>query len=320
MVVKTLKELEKLLGGRLTSPEHADLCVNRIAGLDGVLKESDSAVTFAEDGGSLRKAAERGFKAALISGKLAEELPEGLPALIVENPRIAYAALLSLFYPRRKYKAGIHKSAVIAEDANIDPSVYVGPCAVIESGCTVEPGCEIHAGVYLGRGCRIGSRTRILANASVLEGSSLGKNSLIGPLSVIGPQAELGDDIEMGARCQVSSCKIGAGSRLDNMACIAEGAVLEPLTIIIAQACLQKNVHIGKLAIVTGQSLVDEGRSVGAYATAAARAHVSEDIPEGQNVWSGSPAMPHKAYMRSVIQRQTALKYWEELKKEKNNQ
>lgn len=317
-MVKTLKELEALLGGRLTSPQYADLSINRIAGLDGALKESDSALTFAEDADSLKKAAELGFKAALISPKQADGLPEGLAAVAVDNPRIAYAVLLSLFYPRRKYQAGIHKSAVIAENARIDPSAYVGPCAVIESGCTVESGCEIHAGVYLGKGCHIGSDTRILANTSVLAESRIGKNSLIGPLSVIGPQAKLGDSIEMGARCQISSCIIGQGSRLDNMVCIGEGAVLEPLTIIIAQACLQQNTHIGKLAIVTGQSLVDKGKSVGAYATAAARAHVAEDIPDGQNVWSGDPAMPHKAYMRSVIQRQTALKYFEKLKKENN--
>lgn len=317
-MVKTLKELEELLGGRLSSPECADLKINRIAGLDGVLKESDSSLTFAEDADSLKKVSELSFKAVLIPEKLTDRLPDGLPALTVGNPRIAFAALLSLFYPRRRYKAGIHESAVIAEDADIDPSVYVGPCAVIEAGCTVEAGCEIHAGTYIGKNCHIGANTRILPNVSVFDGSSLGKDSLIGPLSVIGPQAELGDDIEIGARCQIDSCRIGSGSRIDNMACIAEGSVLEPLTIIIAQACLQKNVHIGKLAIVTGQSLVDEGKKVGSLATAAARAHVSEDIPDGQNVWSGSPAMPHKAYMRSVILRQSALKYWEKMKNNNN--
>src|SRR5439155_14563270 len=48
----------------------------------------------------------------------------------VANARVAFAKVLPLFFPERKFAPGIHPSAVIAASAEVDPSAYVGPLCV----------------------------------------------------------------------------------------------------------------------------------------------------------------------------------------------
>lgn len=53
-------------------------------------------------------------------------------ALVVANPYLAYASLSHLFDRKPKAAAGIHPTAIVAADAEVDPSASVGAYAVIE--------------------------------------------------------------------------------------------------------------------------------------------------------------------------------------------
>ncbi|MFP3409992.1 UDP-3-O-(3-hydroxymyristoyl)glucosamine N-acyltransferase, partial [Pseudomonas sp. SIMBA_065] len=72
--------------------------------------------------------------------------------LIVADPYQAYARISHLFDPKPKAVAGIHPSAVVAGDAQVDASASIGPFAVIESGARIE------ADVCIGAHCFIGAR------------------------------------------------------------------------------------------------------------------------------------------------------------------
>ena len=76
-------------------------------------------------------------------------------ALVVANPYLAYASLSHLFDRKPKAAAGIHPTAIVAADAEVDPSASVGAYAVIESGA------RIGAGVSIGAHCVIGARSEI---------------------------------------------------------------------------------------------------------------------------------------------------------------
>lgn len=54
------------------------------------------------------------------------------------DPYQAYARISHLFDPKPKAVAGIHPSAVVAGDAQVDASASIGPFAVIESGARIE--------------------------------------------------------------------------------------------------------------------------------------------------------------------------------------
>ena len=133
------------------------------------------------------------FEAAARSGAgCVIALPEFAGAAgqtIIESPqpRAHFAQALSLLYPARAIRPGIHPSACINEEAQIDPSA------------------EVEAFVTLGRGARVGARTRIGA------GSSIGPDAEIGDDCVLHPRVSIYERVTVGARCIVhSGAVIGA--------------------------------------------------------------------------------------------------------------
>ena len=64
-------------------------------------------------------AAEKSAATAIIAGKNHSSASKIL--IRVDNPRLAFAKALALFFPEPKFAAGIHPSAVIAQSAQIDP-------------------------------------------------------------------------------------------------------------------------------------------------------------------------------------------------------
>jgi len=57
-------------------------------------------------------------------------------ALVVGNPYLAYAQLSHLFDRKPQALPGVHPTAVVAADAQIDASACIGAYAVIEAGAT----------------------------------------------------------------------------------------------------------------------------------------------------------------------------------------
>ncbi len=108
-------------------------------------------------------------------------------ALVVANPYLAYASLSHLFDRKPKAAAGIHPTAIVAADAEVDPSASVGAYAVIESGA------RIGAGVSIGAHCVIGAR------------------SVIGEGGWLAPRVTLYHDVTIGARVSIQSGAVIGG-------------------------------------------------------------------------------------------------------------
>ena len=86
-------------------------------------------------------------------------------ALVVPDPYLAYARISHLFDPKPKATVGVHPSAVIADDAVVDPMASIGAFAVIESGARIAAGVTIGAHCFIGARCKIGRascRERVL--------------------------------------------------------------------------------------------------------------------------------------------------------------
>lgn len=316
MVVKRLQDLAQYVSGEIINEEFNDLEIGDITGLDAVNcgHNLNRTITFADSLEVYKKAKELGFAAVIVSNQLTE-LEKNFPTISVINPRVAFAQLLDLFYPRRTYKAQIHPQAVVDPTAKISDSAYIGPYSIIEAGVQIGEHCEIHAHAQIGRNTHIGSYTRLLAGVYIGEDAIIGSKSLVGALTRIGPKTNIGENVEIGARCDIDTCKIGSGARLDNLINIREGVEIAPLAIVISQSCLCEGASTGKLSIVAGQNLLQSKAKVGDFATVAARSLVEGDIPAGQNTWSGEPAIMHKAYMRKIAQRALPLKYWQKIRK-----
>lgn len=176
-----LHEIATAIGAELQGD--GSIAVNRLVHPSSFEHASD--LVLAMDDALLPLLEGKPIVAAVISKKAAPATPPAQNILRVNRPRVALAALTSLFAPPPAYGTGIHPtaavdpSAAIAPDAVIGPGCVIGPRARIGAGCvlqsqvTVEAeavigaGTVLRAGVRIGANCILGARVLIHFNSSV---------------------------------------------------------------------------------------------------------------------------------------------------------
>lgn len=134
-------------------------------------------LTFLADRKLRRRLPETQAAVVVLSADDVENCPTN--SLIVQDPKLAFARLLSLFDESKAHQppAGIHPTAVIADDALIDETAVIGPYCVIESGA------------------EIGARTRVDAQTVVAAGSRIGTDCWLHPRVTLYPAMQLGDRV-----------------------------------------------------------------------------------------------------------------------------
>lgn len=260
--------------------------------------------------------------AVIVHPDMAARVPAGTVAIQTIEPYAAWARVAALFYPLPTVSPGIHPSAIVAEEARVDPSAEVGPLSVIEAGAEIGPGCRIGpcavigSGVIVGRDCRIGGHASLShavlgARVYVYPGARIGQEGFgfastkDGFLSV--PQLGrviLEDDVEVGANSTIDrgssrDTVIGAGSRLDNLVQIGHNVILGRCCVIVAQVgisgstVLEDFVRVGGQAAMAGHLRIGQGAEIGA------QAGLISDVDPGAKVL-GSPAQPKRDFFRQI--------------------
>ena len=196
--------------------------------------------------------------------------------LVVANPYLAYAELSHLFDRKPRALPGVHPTAVVAADAQIDVSASIGAYAVIESGA------QIAAGVTVGAHCVIGARSLIgeggwlAPRVTLYHDVRIGKRVVIQSGAVIGGEGfgfanekgvwqkiaqiggvTIGDDVEIGANTTVdrgalSDTLIGNGVKLDNQIMIAHNVQIGDNTAMAGCAGISGSTKIGKNCMIAG--------------------------------------------------------------------
>jgi len=214
-----------------------------------------------------------------------------------------------IFVPEPMAAAGVHASAVVADDARIDPSAHVGAGCAVGSGAEVGPRSVLHPGVVLYDGARIGADCVLHARVVVAAGSVLGDRVVLQPGVVIGGSgfgytgAEggglakvpdvgrvwIGDDVEIGANSTIDrgtlrDTRIGAGTKIDNLVQIGHNCVLGERCVVVAQAGIAGSTVFGDGAVVMAQAGVTGHLRIGANAFIGPQAGVHRNLAEGERV------------------------------------
>jgi UDP-3-O-[3-hydroxymyristoyl] glucosamine N-acyltransferase len=251
----------------------------------------------------------------------AEALP-GRNLLVCREPYLTMAKALELFYPVTSPQGGTHPTAVVAENAEVDSETSVGPlCSigdgtrigrgtVVGAGCVIGSGveigddCWIHPRVVIEDGCRIGDRCTI-QSGTVLGSDGFGFATVDGVHHKV-PQVGivvLEDDVELGAnvcidRAALGETRVGRGTKVDNLVQIAHNVKIGAHCLIVAQVGISGSTSIGHHSVLAGQVGVVGHINIGNGVTAAARAAVFKDVPDGMTV-SGTPARPHREWLKA---------------------
>ena len=234
----TLGQLAEALGATLKGPEAL-----QITGLATLQEAGPGQLSFLANPQYRKYLDNCQAGAVLLKAADAENFAGN--ALIVADPYQAYARISHLFDPKPKAVAGIHPSAVVAEDAQVDASASIGAFAVIESGARIGADVSIGAHCFIGARCVVGEGGWLAPRVTLYHDVTIGKRVVIQSGAVIGGEGfgfanekgiwrkiaqiggvTIGDDVEIGVNTAVdrgalSDTRIGDGVKLDNQIQIA---------------------------------------------------------------------------------------------------
>lgn len=312
-----LHELAQRVGGQLENAA-ADV---EISGVAGIEEASAGQITFVAN--PKYATAARSTKAsAVIVGKDFPAIPRAL--LRHNNPYLAFAHTIELFYRKPKSEAGIHKSAVIHSSAKIGKGASIGPYVVVEENVLIGDNATLMAHVVIYPGARIGHNFLAHAHAVVRENCVLGDNVILQNGAVIGPdgfgfaKTEKGEwhkilqsgptvlenDVEVQAnacidRASIGETRIGRGTKVDNLVQVGHGSKVGERTLLCAQVGLAGSTQVGNDVILAGQVGVAGHCSIGNSVIATAQTGIPNDVADGKVV-SGYPAIENRQWLRAV--------------------
>jgi len=311
-----LAEIAAALNAKL---ENADPDTE-ISGVAGIEEATAGQVTFVANPKYASDARKTRATAIIVS----EEFPViGAGLLRSQNPYLAFARAINLFYKCPDYPAGVHPTAVIAASARVGGNAHVGAYVVIDEDVSLGDDAVLLPHVVIYRGARIGNHFFAHAHAVVREHCILGDHVVLQNGVIVGCDgfgfvrdgdhwekitqsgpAVLEDKVEVQAnscidRASVGETRIAAGAKIDNLVQVGHGSAVGENTLLCAQVGLAGSSVIGKNVILAGQVGVAGHCKVGDGVTVTAQSGTHGDIPPGAMV-SGSPAFDHKQWLRAV--------------------
>lgn len=270
--------------------DNSPLTLTRLAGLLGARLEGDgnqviTGISTLQDAGEgqLSFLANSQYRKYLKASRASAVLlksddAEGFQgnALVVADPYLAYARVSHLFDPKPRRAPGVHASAVVAEDAEIDPGAYVGPCVVVDSGAWIGPGATIEAQCFIGARSRVGGGSWLAPRVTVYHDVTIGERATIQSGAVLGSEGfgfandkgvwqkiaqiggvNVGNDVEIGAnttidRGALTPTTLGDGVKLDNQIQIAHNVQIGDHTAIAACVGISGSTRIGRHCMIAG--------------------------------------------------------------------
>jgi UDP-3-O-[3-hydroxymyristoyl] glucosamine N-acyltransferase len=315
----TLEQLAALAGAVVRGD-----AATAIAGIAGIQHARPGEIGLLA-GNRFRKFLPTTAASALVVGEDFDPSETEIPLLVAAEPEVAFETIAAHLVPdEAPPEPGIHPSAIVADDATVDPTASIGAGCVVDSGAVVGARTVLRPMVYIGRNARVGRDGLLYPGSVVLDRCVLGERVILHSGVVIGadgygfdtrdgvhhkiPQrgiVEIGDDVEVGANTTIDRARygrtvIGAGTKLDNLAQVAHNVVTGEHCLIVAQAGIAGSVTLGHHVVVAAQAGLVGHIQIGDGAVIGAKAGVPGDLEAG-TVVLGAPCQDIRQERRCMI-------------------
>lgn len=312
-----LSEIARFLGASLenAAPE------TDILGVAGIEEAGPQQITFISNPKYAVMAKTAKAAAILVT----QDFPsEGRAVLRCNNPYLAFARALELFYQPPRYAPGIHPTAVIDPTATVGAGAHIGPYVVIDEGAVIGQDAVLLAHVVIYRGVKIGDRFFAHSHAQVREFCELGDDVILQNGVVIGADGfgfardgakgwhkivqsgitKLADRVEVQAnscvdRASIGETVVGTDTKIDNLTQVGHGCTVGEHTMLCSQVGLGGSSTVGNNVILAGQVGVAGHLKIGDGAIATAQTGIPGDVAAGTTV-SGYPAIENRQWLRAV--------------------
>ncbi|MDR3477797.1 MAG: UDP-3-O-(3-hydroxymyristoyl)glucosamine N-acyltransferase [Gammaproteobacteria bacterium] len=211
---------------------------------------------------------------------LTQEDSEDCPvnAIICRDPYYIYAKIAARFEQKITTTIGVHPSAVVGKDCEIDPTVSIAANAVIGDRVKLGPHVIIGPNCVIGDAVEIDEHASLDANVTLYFRVKVGKRVHISSGAVIGSDGfgfakhkgswqkvpQLGrvileDDVDIGAntaidRGAINDTVIEKGAKLDNLIQIGHNVRIGENTAIAGCVGIAGSSVIGKNCLIGGQA------------------------------------------------------------------
>ncbi len=316
-----LKELAVLIGGEISGNPDKE-----ITGVSGFDDANEGDIIFLGSKKNIKKIFSTQASAVIVTDEIKASIINernlNISMLVVKNPQFSFAKALEVFYVKPYTSVGISDRAIIGNNVTLGDDLSIYPFAHICNNVRLGSRVTVSPGAYIGDGVSIDNDTFIYPNVVIGENTVVGAKVIIHPGAVIGSEGfgfafEKGahykipqtggviieDNVEIGANVTIDKATlgntiIGGGSKIDNLVQIGHNVKIGKNCIIVSQVGISGSVEIGDGVVLAGQVGVRDHVKIGNRAMIGAQAGIGNDIPEGE-IYSGSPAIPHKTWLRA---------------------
>ena len=199
-----------------------------------------------------------------------------IPALIADNPRLAFVKATRLLNPEKNSVGGVSQYAIIDKSARISKTATIGANAVIMAGVQIADGVQIGAGSVIENDVIVGDNTVIHPNVTIRFSTKIGHDCIIYSGVVIGadgfgyerdgdsylkiPQlgnVRIGNQVEIGANSTVDrgalhDTVIHDGVKIDNLVQVGHNVEIGKHTVISAQSGIAGSTRVGEYCLIGG--------------------------------------------------------------------
>ncbi len=202
----------------------------------------------------------------------------------------------------------VHPTALVHENARLDPSVVVGPFTVIHDNVVIEAGtvigshCELGISTALGDGSplRIGAGSTIRSHSVFYESSVFGAGLVTGHRVTVRERTQAGDGFQIGTLGDIQGhCRIGTHVRFHSNVHVGQQTQIDDFVWVFPfvvftndphpPSAVVQGIRVRKFAAIATMSTVLPGVTIGEDALIGAGSVVTRDVGDGRIV-TGSPA------------------------------
>jgi UDP-3-O-[3-hydroxymyristoyl] glucosamine N-acyltransferase len=311
-----VQDLAEIVSGRVLGDGGTQ--IERIAEL---INADQSEIAYVENEKLFEAAAESKAACLIVKDGLGERFP-GRTLIEVKNPKLAFSLIGAALHPAGRREPTIHPTAVVAENADIALTAYVGPNVCVGEYARVGAYTRLEAGVVLGANVSVGDDCVLHPNVVLYDGVSIGNRVILHAGVCLGADGfgyvrhDLGyqkfpqigtvvieDEVEIGAhtcvdRAALGRTRIGRGTKLDNMVHVGHNCDIGERVVIAAQTGISGSVVIEDDAVIGGQVGFGDHTRVQKGAVIGSKAGILPGKVVRPGVWWGIPVQPLDEYKR----------------------
>jgi UDP-3-O-[3-hydroxymyristoyl] glucosamine N-acyltransferase len=314
----TLKQLAEHINAKLIGDE--TVAINGIGPLD---KAQSGQITFLDNPKYQQFLATTQATAVMLKNEFASQAKTN--ALIVADPYVAYAKISQLFDDAPKAHVGIHHTAIIGKNCDIEATVSIAAYCVIGDNVKLGKNVRLDAACVLSNDVVIGDNTHLCPGVKIYHKVTIGQGCLLHSGAVVGSDGfgnandkgrwckiyqlgavTIGNDVEIGANTTIDRGALGNtiledGVRLDNLVQIGHNVRIGAHTAIAGCTGIAGSTDIGRHCMIGGAVGIAGHIKIADRVILTGKSAVGQSITKSGIYASGFPATEHREWWRIVM-------------------